>query len=374
MSAIGRNASQRVLAHRRVAQTLEHEIVGDGKAGARLPAETALAERFGVSTLTIREAVACLVEKGLVERRQGSGTYILDPRATRHVGILLNLDLRAPGVGAFWVPVAEEFRRLMTTFGYRTRFYVGDHGPLEPAADNADGNEMLNDIEAGGVVGLLVLGQAPAAPIRQALAAHGAILIINGTLPGHQRAAHIAYEELVRLAFTGLAAQGCRRIGVLGWGIDPQQVAVITTECSIAWDPSLHVHAPHPLRPGAGYVAFQRLAAQATPLPDGLVVCDEQHLQGVVLGVLEAGVQVPDGLRLASHVNEGSRVFSPLPFGAVVVSPQAAAQNMARAFLAGLRGEGAGDAEWSAPLRWEDRPHGTPTDWRWELEKPGEEI
>lgn len=43
--------------------------------GGQLPNEQALAKRFAVSRLTIREAVGGLVEAGYLSRRQGSGTY-----------------------------------------------------------------------------------------------------------------------------------------------------------------------------------------------------------------------------------------------------------------------------------------------------------
>ena len=44
--------------------------------GAKLPNEFALAEKFRVGRSTIREAVKLLSSKGIVEVRQGSGTYI----------------------------------------------------------------------------------------------------------------------------------------------------------------------------------------------------------------------------------------------------------------------------------------------------------
>jgi GntR family transcriptional repressor for pyruvate dehydrogenase complex len=52
--------------------------IGDGSLGrgARLPSEKSLAEHFGVSAPTVREAVRALAAMGLVEARQGSGTYV----------------------------------------------------------------------------------------------------------------------------------------------------------------------------------------------------------------------------------------------------------------------------------------------------------
>lgn len=49
--------------------------------GQRIPTEPALVAELGVSRNTIREAVASLVHDGLLERRQGSGTYVIGNQA-----------------------------------------------------------------------------------------------------------------------------------------------------------------------------------------------------------------------------------------------------------------------------------------------------
>ncbi|MBX2885253.1 MAG: FadR family transcriptional regulator [Granulosicoccus sp.] len=49
---------------------------GDFQSGERLPAERDLAARFGVARGTLREGLRELEKTGMVERRQGSGTYV----------------------------------------------------------------------------------------------------------------------------------------------------------------------------------------------------------------------------------------------------------------------------------------------------------
>lgn len=51
--------------------------------GSKLPVESELSEALGVSRNTVREAVRVLVHVGLLETRQGNGTYV---RATRDAG------------------------------------------------------------------------------------------------------------------------------------------------------------------------------------------------------------------------------------------------------------------------------------------------
>lgn len=51
-------------------------LVGDFLHGEKLPPERALAETFGSSRNTVREALRLLEQDGLVARRIGSGTYV----------------------------------------------------------------------------------------------------------------------------------------------------------------------------------------------------------------------------------------------------------------------------------------------------------
>lgn len=50
---------------------------GEWAVGSRIPPEPSLVELLGVGRNTVREAVQSLVHGGLLERRQGSGTYVV---------------------------------------------------------------------------------------------------------------------------------------------------------------------------------------------------------------------------------------------------------------------------------------------------------
>src|SRR5687767_73301 len=51
--------------------------------GTRLPKESELAERFGVSRIVIREAMKILEDRGVVEVRAGRGTLTKAPSSDR---------------------------------------------------------------------------------------------------------------------------------------------------------------------------------------------------------------------------------------------------------------------------------------------------
>lgn len=56
---------------------------GSFVAGDRLPTEIELIEQFGVSRITVRQALAALSDEGLIERKQGRGTYIAERRTKK---------------------------------------------------------------------------------------------------------------------------------------------------------------------------------------------------------------------------------------------------------------------------------------------------
>lgn len=69
-----------------ISQRLEKAIRdNDLPPGARLENEVSLAQRFGFSRPTVRNAIQLLVEKGLVVRRRGIGTQVLHGQVTRNV-------------------------------------------------------------------------------------------------------------------------------------------------------------------------------------------------------------------------------------------------------------------------------------------------
>lgn len=66
----------------RLAQSIRLGVLGEGD---RLPPERELAETFGVSRVTLREAIKALRDAGLVESRRGrgGGTFVAAPRTER---------------------------------------------------------------------------------------------------------------------------------------------------------------------------------------------------------------------------------------------------------------------------------------------------
>jgi DNA-binding FadR family transcriptional regulator len=72
-----RSASRQTLVPQVIEQLSEQIASGEWPVGSRIPTEPDLVAALGVGRNTVREAVNALVHAGVLERRQGSGTYVL---------------------------------------------------------------------------------------------------------------------------------------------------------------------------------------------------------------------------------------------------------------------------------------------------------
>jgi len=71
------NRTARVPKYRAVACSLRERVeAGEWAPGERLPAESALVRAYGVSLATVRQGIAVLRQEGLLEARQGLGTFV----------------------------------------------------------------------------------------------------------------------------------------------------------------------------------------------------------------------------------------------------------------------------------------------------------
>ena len=78
-------------AYQRLSEKIQDAIEKGGlKVGDKLPPERALAETFGVSRNSVREAIRTLSEQGILKSRHGDGTYICGSDLAPLTAALLN--------------------------------------------------------------------------------------------------------------------------------------------------------------------------------------------------------------------------------------------------------------------------------------------
>lgn len=116
------NIKSKLLAEDIEERILQYIIQTPLEIGTKLPNEFELGERFGVGRSTIREAVKLLVSKGILEVRQGSGTYVisttppeLDPLGLQGLGDKMSLALDLVNLRMILEPGIAEMAALNAT-------------------------------------------------------------------------------------------------------------------------------------------------------------------------------------------------------------------------------------------------------------------
>lgn len=128
--------------YKEVERTLRQEIAaGLWRPGDRLPAEYDLARRFNVSYLTMRQALATLVDEGALLRVRGKGTFIVDraqeaPQSGARHGLALMLPTNWQRRDPYYFPdILDGFQQAMTAAGCRASLInddVPDIGKMLP--------------------------------------------------------------------------------------------------------------------------------------------------------------------------------------------------------------------------------------------------
>lgn len=132
------NAIVKTSISKQIAEQLRAAIVdGQLKIGQRLPTEDELAQRYGVSRPSVREALKRLAAQNLVRARRGptGGNFVVQPSYTELAESLSGAATLLVGMGALGIEEIIEARRAL------------QGSCLELAADNANKSHIQN-IEA----------------------------------------------------------------------------------------------------------------------------------------------------------------------------------------------------------------------------------
>ncbi|QYN56101.1 GntR family transcriptional regulator [Lactobacillus panisapium] len=77
--------------HNQIKREIENHVY---QVGSRIPAERQLALKFGVSRMTLRQAIKTLEDEGILEQRLGSGTYVANQKVQEKMsGIMSFTDI-----------------------------------------------------------------------------------------------------------------------------------------------------------------------------------------------------------------------------------------------------------------------------------------
>ncbi len=197
-------------------QSIRAEIVsGRWTLGARLPNEAELSQSLGVSRGTVREAVRALVAQGMLETRQGSGTYVRSAADAarsldriRHTSLRDRFETRA-ALEAEAARLAA--RRATPQVLAHLEALLEQRGKSRPETDRAafiahDFAFHAAIVAASGNNALVEVYGFFSASIRESIAA-----TLNGDLPEPDHEAHVRIVEAIASGDAEAAEEAVRR-------------------------------------------------------------------------------------------------------------------------------------------------------------------
>jgi GntR family transcriptional regulator, arabinose operon transcriptional repressor len=316
-----------------IASVLRQELSRTFKAGDKLPTMHVLRERFRVSINTIGAALDMLAQQGVVEKRRGSGVYVRARAHCRRVGILSELSLFDHRISFYFRAVAGHLNQRLRQAGVVVKLYTGCAEPGPGKSDIPTCPQFWEDIAAGVLDGAVVL-DTPATDAWYFRLRDCPIPLVG---PMTDYDAVLDTPGMVQAGVKLLAAQGCRRLGMLaGQGVADFTRAV--TVAGLTTDPLWISGDLDPALRGGGWEQFRELWAARAGRPDGLLTMDDMLFGEAQLAIYELGVRVPEQLRLAVLMNHDASPVIRLPVSTLEVDPGERAILLADMLLARLAG------------------------------------
>lgn len=292
--ALSNTSVRKPVKYREVEKTLRQEIAaGLWRVGDRLPAEYDLARRFNVSYLTMRQALACLVEEGALQRVQGKGTFIRDtePRDTGS-GTRLPMAMLFPTNwqrrDPYYFPeILDGFQQAMSSAGCRASLL------------NDDVTERPDALAAGTAVACVLIEPIHLRVVEQLRDSGHRVLGVN-RYAGQRSIPSVRMDDAagVEQAVEYLVSLGHTRIGFLRGPADNFDA----TDRLVGFRTAAKRHrlsetleAGDDFGEAAGYAAAEMLFKLPTA-PSALVCASDLSAIGAIRAAADMGLSVPNNL------------------------------------------------------------------------------
>jgi GntR family transcriptional regulator, arabinose operon transcriptional repressor len=154
ITKLSKKERTKILLSQLMAYFRERILDGRLSVGTRLPTDDELADLYQISRDTVRQALALLANEGLIERVQGRGTFVIQPRSNgspvtqpkqKQIGLVLNRTLRTHLTMNLLVGVEQAAK----SHGYNVSFTYAEGEQDQQARDIAR-------LQANHVLGMII--------------------------------------------------------------------------------------------------------------------------------------------------------------------------------------------------------------------------
>lgn len=266
---------------------------GRHRQGDRFHTERALAAHYGVSPVTVRQALAALVEEGWLERRQGSGTYVCDPDRSRKkdIGVIYIDDFSGNPLLiqtiTLIIKAANSRRREVKIFTYRK------------GALHLDGNTLNEAIAGNRLSGLLPLSRLN---VKELSYLHDSrlptVLLFNESPVKGIGSVVSNGDAAASMMIDHLRALGHNRIALVnGIGGEELQGAFAGCLADRRLDYLPELCSTQPWSEAGGRAGLKDILGAGVK-PTAVIAADEQLALGIMHQAAEEGIDIPGDLSL----------------------------------------------------------------------------
>lgn len=325
--------------HLQISRQVERLILtGELEAGERLPSNSVLARRWGVSCSSVQKAMHRLCAAGRLERTPGRGTFVKPLTHQAVIGLLFGPDLSVEP-SHFYRAMDRALEAELPARRWTPRIYDGWFlkGGARPAPDAPVTRRLEEDLHHHVFSGLIELQL----PHRFNVAAEERASLPTATWGGAEPDALLDEEEFFTQTLRHLATRGRRRVA-LG-SFSPQRATAqmeafrrAAAGCGIIpFEPLPVLLGDHENDGEREVFEFARCMLRdwfrkpSGAAPDALVVEDDIMMRAVALAMAHEQVSAPERLMVACQTNDAFE----LHYGIPVVRYEFSVREVARVLL-----------------------------------------
>ncbi len=281
----------------------ESFVTGQWSPGTRLPTRRDLCINFDCSTITLQMAMDTLAAEGFIRSDGRHGTFVHDqpPHLTEIAVVFPPFPVEA---NHFWVALDNTIKN--TTFsGFKLTCWYG----VDAHVDNTAYTSLCERIEQGSLAGILfvtspfnflkspLLVQRPSIP-RVAFAS-------NWRHPGTSvSTVNFKYVSFAERAVAKLVQNQRRRLAIITYPDDHYEYWLELCERNGIelrpyWYQSVSLASPNTGR----NLARLLFREGQKDRPDAVIVADDNFLEPITLGLVDAGMRIPRDVGVLAHCN-----------------------------------------------------------------------
>ena len=301
---------------------------GTLQAGSRIPPTSELARSFAVNPETVQTALKRLMERGLVERRRGAGTFVRKGIKGRTAAIVFGENNFTRIDRSFFNILLKCLMRRLPAAGWDFRHFITTERPEADAAFH----ELEKAVADGSVRAVIEF------------CTNDMIIgwLDNGCLaPSSRRATFIDYPDILAQALEYLMKLGRKDIAVVCGKERESLKAYEEIAAGICG------------RPGAasinfqfagdtqrdGYATTMELLNGSGSRPDAIASLCDSASRGIIFALLEKGVRIPEEIAFITHSNKGVELFSHIELTRLEIDPDKLAMAMVDEIICKIEGK-----------------------------------